>query len=75
MGESKHDYKGYYLGALGTFAMVAITSKGQGPVPEPLRGMFTSYASAERAVDSYLDSLLKGKKNGKATKAKSTSTG
>lgn len=71
----KHEYKGYNLGLTGSFALVQIKAKGQGQVPNPLKGLYTSFATAERAVDQYLASLLKGKRNGKKPSTESSSTG
>lgn len=73
MAETKqHEYKGYNLGLTGSYALVQIKAKGQGTVPVPLRGMFTSFNDAHKAVDGYLNSLMKGRKNGK-TKDSGTS--
>ena len=69
---TQHEYKGYNLGLTGSFALVQIKAKGQGTVPLPLRGLFTSFAQAQKSVDNYLNSLLKGKNNGK-TKNSGTS--
>lgn len=46
-------------------SMVEIKNKGQGPVPKPLAGMYTSRAEAHKKIDMYLSSLKKGKPNGK----------
>lgn len=70
--ETLVEYKGYMVVPERQGSMLVIKMKGQGPVPDPLRGVFTSRGEAHKAIDSYLDSLLKkGKSNGKA---KSTST-
>lgn len=58
------DYKGYSIMALGTFPMVEIKAKGQGRVPDELLGLFTTNSFARHAVDMYLESLKKGKRNG-----------
>lgn len=68
----KHEYKGYNLGLTGSFALVKVTAKGQGMVPKPLQGMYTTLGHAEAAVDSYLNSLKKGTRNGKTAKGSST---
>ena len=47
----KEEYKGYLLQGEGTFAMVVIKPLGRGSVPKELRGLYTSYAAAKRAVD------------------------
>lgn len=72
---NQHEYKGYNLGLTGSYALVQIKAKGQGTVPLPLRGMFTSFAQAQKTVDGYLNSLLKGKKNGKSDETKVASKG
>ena len=66
------EYKGYMLVALGSFPMVEIKSKGSGKVPVALTGLYTTMSSAQAGVDMYLNSLVKGKSNGKA---KDRSTG
>jgi hypothetical protein len=63
--ENVMEYKGYNLGAHNSFSMVVIKAKGQGTVPVPLRGMFTSQKNAISAIDNYLNGLKKGRKNGK----------
>lgn len=45
------EYKGYMLQGEGSFAMVVIKPLGRGSVPKELRGLYTSYAEAKRAVD------------------------
>ncbi len=66
------EYKGYNLGPRVEFNLVEIKAKGQGFVPKPLQGLYTTYSSAQKAVDVYLESLKKGKRN--ATKTKGTGT-
>ena len=67
------DYKGYRVEPLGTYSMVQVRAKGQGTVPDKLNGLYTSYTEAFKAVDMYLESLLKrGKRNG-TTKDSGTS--
>lgn len=65
------DYKGYRVEGLGTYPMVQIRAKGQGTVPNILNGVYTTNTEAFKAIDMYLNSLLKGKRNGK-TKDSST---
>lgn len=72
MDEKKEEYKGYNLGLMGSFALVRITAKGQGKVPKPLQGSYTTTGHARAAVDSYLNSLKKGGRSGKKTKSSST---
>lgn len=60
------EYKGYMIEPLGTFPMVFIKMKGQGPVPNKLSGNFTTVVEAQRHIDGYLQSLKKGRRNGKA---------
>ena len=63
--EKLREYKGYRVEALGTFALVKIKAKGQGSIPDKLSGNYTSYAEAFKAIDIYLNSLLKkGKARG-----------
>ena len=58
----EQDYKGYRL--VPDFGnMIKIIQSGKGMVPIALRGLFTTRAFAERAVDDYLD--LKDVKDGK----------
>lgn len=64
------EYKGYNLGLTGEFALIRIKAKGQGKIPNQLKGLYTSFKSAENAVDSYLNSLKKGANYGKAKKTK-----
>lgn len=45
--------------------MYKIKAKGQGKVPSLLDGVFTTKSEASKAVDIYLESLKKGKGNGK----------
>lgn len=66
------EFKGYNIMHLGTFPMVEIKAKGQGKVPKPLTGMFTTQVEAQRAITGYLEGLKKGKRNGST---KGTSTG
>lgn len=68
------DYKGYNLGLAGNYPMVVIKARGQGIVPKPLRGLYTTFEQAELSVDTYLNSLKKGARNG-SKKTKSTNTG
>jgi hypothetical protein len=72
MDGNVEEYKGYNLGRSNFGSMVEIKAKGQGMVPGPLKGLFTSYGQARASVDGYLNSLKKGSKNGKA---KSSSSG
>lgn len=67
------EYKGYNVTPTRGSAMLQVKAKGQGAVPDKLKGQYTSRNEAHKAIDQYLASLLKGKKrNGPA---KSTSTG
>ena len=59
------DYKGYRIEGLGTFPMVSIKAKGQGQIPAVLQGFYTTTTEAFKAVDMYLESLKKGKRNAK----------
>lgn len=71
MAEKFTEYRGYNLGP-GMGSTVVIKAMGQGRVPKPLTGLFTSYGEARNQVDNYLNSLLKGPKN---AKTKNTRTG
>lgn len=66
------EYKGYILQGLGSFPMVEVKSKGSGKVPVALTGLYTTLSAAQAGVDMYLNSLIKGKPNGKT---KSSNTG
>lgn len=66
------EYKGYNIQALGTFPMLVVKAKGSGPVPNKLKGMFTTHREVTGAIDGYLESLKKGPKN---AAGKGTSTG
>lgn len=67
------EYKGYNLGRTNSAMLISVKARGQGMVPKPLQGMYTSMGQAKKAVDSYLASLLKGKKVGsKSTKGSGT---
>ena len=57
----KEEYKGYLLQGEGSFAMVVIKPLGRGSVPKELRGLYTSYAEAKRAVDRLERALEDGK--------------
>lgn len=59
------EYNGYNIHQLGTFPMVEIKAIGSGPVPSPLRGVFTTVTMARKAVDSYLANKEKGPQDGK----------
>lgn len=72
MAENVEEYKGYNLGPTEGYPMFVIKARGQGMVPAALQGLYTTMPQAKGAVDSYLTSLKKGKKN---VKTKSTSTG
>lgn len=61
------EYKGYNLGRPTKSPMFIIKAKGQGRVPKPLTGLFTSYGKAVAAVDGYLNSLKKGTRHGRKT--------
>jgi len=70
------EYKGYMVVPTRVGSFLEIKNKGQGPVPDPLKGVYTTRLAAHKQIDSYLTSLLKGKTKGKTNgKTKSTSTG
>jgi hypothetical protein len=55
-------YQGYRIKPQGTYPFKVITAKGSGGVPVSLQGQYTTVPMAERAIDLYLDSLIKSKK-------------
>ena len=57
------DYRGYSLGGDGTFSMYRIRARGQGNIPDALKGSYTTEQTAMKAIDGYLNSLKKGKRN------------
>ena len=65
MAEKQEDYRGYNLGTGEFGSMVSIKAKGQGQVPNVLKGLFTSIGQARQQIDSHFNSLKKGKRNGK----------
>lgn len=67
------EYKGYMVGLGPQGSLMQIKAKGQGRVPDPLLGLYTSRTEAHKAIDSYLSSLLKGKNTNGKTKSASTS--
>jgi hypothetical protein len=56
------EYNGYNIVPAYGFNLVTIKAIGQGTVPTPLRGFFTTKTEAMRAIDF----LKKGSRNGKA---------
>lgn len=60
------EYNGYNIEYLGTFSMVHIKNKGQGPAPNALTGYFTTVDAARKAIDGYLNTKKKGVANGSA---------
>lgn len=65
------EYKGYRIESMGTFPMYTVHAKGQGTIPNALKGMYTNMREVELAIDGYLNSLKKGSTNG-AGKGKGT---
>lgn len=66
------EYKGYNIVPERGITQFRVKNKGSGPVPKPLSGSYTSRGTAEKAVDSYLNTLLKkGRGNGKTKDANS----
>lgn len=57
-------YKDFQIVGDGTFGYKNIKTVGAGKLPNALKGMFTSYPNAKKAIDTYLNSLPKGKSNG-----------
>lgn len=67
MEKRQIEYKGYHIERLGTYPMVKIKAKGQGSIPQALNGVFTTISAAERAIDVFYGSMMKGSRaNGKA---------
>lgn len=58
------EYNGYNIESLGTFSLVKIKNKGQGPCPKALAGYFTTISEAQRAIDGYLSNKKKGLTSG-----------
>lgn len=58
------EYKEYRIETDGTFSMFVIKAKAQGQIPQELRGMYTSAAQAQIAIDGYVPKRG-GKKDGK----------
>jgi hypothetical protein len=56
------EYKGYIVEGDGTFGMKIIKPVGRGTVPNELRGAFSSFSFAQRAIDLIADK--KEKHNG-----------
>ena len=54
LSEADGEYRGFNIKAAVPWNLVEIKSIGQGPVPEPLRGMFTTKMSARAAIDFFL---------------------
>lgn len=54
LSEADGEYKGFNIKAATPWNLVEIKSVGQGPVPEPLRGMFTTKMAARLAIDFFL---------------------
>lgn len=66
------EYKGYNVVPVRGFPMLQVKMKGQGPVPDSLKGKYTSRGEAHKAIDSHLASLLKGKRRNAKTKSSGT---
>lgn len=57
------DYEGFKLEHDGTMGMISVKAQGRGSVPVKLRGDYTSYSQAIKAIDQH---LLEKTTNGKA---------
>lgn len=55
-------YKGYRVVGLGTFPVFEIKPQSTGKIPKALQGMFTTKDVAFKQIDSYLNSLKRGRK-------------
>ena len=62
------EYNGYNIKPLGTFSMVEIKAVGQGFVPSPLQGLFTTKSEAMKAIDKMISE--KGPRDGKTKSAR-----
>lgn len=60
------EYKGYLIKPMGTFPMFTVANKGSGRLPDMLNSMYQTATMAQSAIDSYLESLKKGGRNGPA---------
>ena len=58
------DYKGYKIQNDGSYNMYTIKPNGKGSVPKELRGRYTDYGSAQKAIDAYAKVKGKGQPNG-----------
>ena len=56
-------HEGFNLEHDGTMGMISVKAQGRGSVPVVLRGDYTSYTQAKKAIDQY---LTEKKPNGKA---------
>ena len=60
------EYRGYMIVNNAGFSLTKVKHKGAGVIPKALEGWYTSPKEAKLGVDTYLDSLKKGKvKNAK----------
>ncbi len=64
------EYNGYSIRPLGTFPMVEIKALGQGFVPGPLKGLFTTRSEAMKAIDVFVRDKEKGPRDGKTKSAR-----
>lgn len=60
-------YEGYKIEHVGTYAMYQIKRTGSGPVPNFLKGLYSSAELARKQIDSYLRIKGEGSKNAKAS--------
>jgi hypothetical protein len=60
----REEHKGYAVETLGTFPAAIIRSIGKGALPKALKGQYTSFSAAKKAVDTYLR-VKEDKVNGK----------
>lgn len=59
------DYNGFLLESDGSFGYIKIKPTGKGSVPKELRGLYTGYEVAKKAVDAHLNKA-KGEKSGRS---------
>jgi len=63
------EYNGYSIQQDGMYSMCTIRPLGKGSVPKELRGRYTDYGAAKKAIDAYVKSKSKGQYNGKTERS------
>lgn len=62
------EYKSFLIKNDGSNNLLTIKPTGRGSVPKELRGRYTDYGSAKRAIDAYVKTKGKGQEDGEADK-------